>query len=83
MTQDNLSLHPVDQLIREVVQSRRPVAPGEVEHIVERMATAPFDTRLIRVPPRERGLTYGGRAVLGRDGALFVHLVRRVLVDGQ
>lgn len=75
--------HPTDRLIRELIQTGRPVEAGEVERILERMASAPFDPRIIRTPARERGQHYCGRTVQPHDEAVVVHLVRRVLRDEQ
>jgi hypothetical protein len=72
----------VDQLIRELIGSRV-ATPRDVESIIERMATAPFDSRPIRVPVRYRGLTYRGRALSEREESLFYHLVKRVLIEEQ
>ena len=47
------------------------------------MATAPFDTRMLAVPRRHRGLTYQGRTLGSRDDALFLHLAQRVAAEGQ
>jgi hypothetical protein len=77
------SQHPVDQLIGALVQPGRVVEPTEIDRIIDRMATAPFDPRLAPVPLAERGLDYQGRVLLARDESLFMHLVRRVLIDGQ
>jgi hypothetical protein len=77
------SQHPTDQLIRELIQSGRATEPAEIERILDRMASAPFDPRAVRVPIHERGLTYGNRMILERADSLFLHLVRRVLIRGQ
>jgi hypothetical protein len=53
--------HPTDQLIRELIASARAASLDEIAEIVERMATAPFTSRMVRVPTRERGATYQGR----------------------
>jgi hypothetical protein len=47
------------------------------------MAAAPFDTRVVPVPRRHRGLTYQGRALGSRDDAVFLHLAQRVAAEGQ
>jgi hypothetical protein len=38
-----LSQHPVDQLIRELIAAARPATPAEAQHILDHLATAPFD----------------------------------------
>jgi hypothetical protein len=83
MPGSGLSGHPVDQLIRELVETSRGVKPGDVERILERIATAPFDSRVVRVPIDERGVEYGSRRLLPWDDSLFVHLVRRVVLDQE
>jgi hypothetical protein len=74
---------PTDALIHELVRSGRAARPEEVRQIRERLATAPFNSQLIRVPTRERGLGYQGRVVQARDDSAFVHLVRRVVKEKQ
>ena len=78
-----LSSHPVDVLIRELIDTGRPVRPGEVDRIVERIATAPFDSRIIRVPTDLRGLAYQGHVLGTRENALRYHLISRVMDDQQ
>ena len=73
--------HPVDRLIRGRIQTRRNVEQHDIERILDRIATAPFDPRVVRVPTEERGLTYGFRRLLPWDDSLFAHLVRRVVLD--
>lgn len=75
--------HPTDRLIRELNQSGRPSELGEIDQILDRMAVAPFDSRIVRALPTERGFNYHGRVVQQRDEALFVHLIRRVMGNGQ
>ena len=75
--------HPTDQLIRELVQTRRRATPREIEQIIERMATAPFTPDLVRVPSHERSLRYLGRYLGARADSLAYHLAKRVLVDRQ
>ena len=75
--------HPVDHLIAELLETDRDASPDDVRRIIERMATAPFDSRLTRVPISDRGLAYQGHVVAARETSLVVHLVRRVLLDRQ
>lgn len=77
------SQHPVDRLIRELIQTGRQATTEEIERIIERMATAPFDRRVLPVPAQLRGTPYQGRALGTREDALFIHLVQRVIRDGQ
>ena len=83
MPDRDLSGHPVDRLIHELIQSRRHADPEEIARILDRIATARFDPRLVRVPVEERGIAYGSRQLLPWDHSLFVHLVRRVVLDQQ
>lgn len=57
--------------------------PDEVEQIIERMATAPFDQRLVRVPLDERGAMYQGDALGARANALTYHVIKRVVIEPQ
>ena len=78
-----VSQHPVDRLIRELVQTGRPATPEEIADILDRMATAPFTSRNVPVPAEYRGLTYLGRTLGTRAPSLFLHLVERVVADEQ
>jgi hypothetical protein len=70
-------------LIREIVQTKRPAAPQEVEQILDRMATAAFDPAVVPVRAQYRGLTYQGITLGRQEGALALHLVLRVVADEQ
>lgn len=83
MGEEGPSRHPVDALVRELVRSRRPVAPEGIEDIVERIATAPFGPRDVRLCRVERGLIDDGPLLGNRANSLSVHRARRVLVDRQ
>jgi hypothetical protein len=75
---------PIDALIMRLVRDREAVAtPTDVAAIVERIATAPFSRRLLRVPARDRGLTYGGITVERLTDSLDYHLVKRVRDERQ
>ena len=73
----------MDQLIHELVQTGRAATVDEIERIVERMATAPFDPRLVRVARQHRGLTYQGQTLAARADSLAYHLIQRVVVESQ
>lgn len=66
-----------DRLIREILRTRRSATEGEAERILKRIAGAPFMGE-VRVPPRHRGLRYGGREVRAKENSLFYHLAKRV-----
>lgn len=76
-----MSQDPTDRLIRELIRTRREATSGEVERIVNRMATAPF-MPTVRVPPRDRALYHRDRTVGIREDSLFYHLAKRVS-EGQ
>lgn len=68
---------PTDRLIGEILRTRQSATQDEADRILERIATAPFMGE-IRVPPRHRGLRYGGREVRAKENSLFYHLAKRV-----
>lgn len=78
-----LSQHPVDQLIRELIDTRRPATPDEIRQIVDRMAAVPFGSGQIPVPRKYRGLIYLGYTLGSSDDALVLHLTQRVVAEGQ
>jgi hypothetical protein len=78
-----LSRHPVDLLIRAVIAGTQRVTAADVEQIVERMATAPFDTRIVRVPDNLRGRSYLGQRLDAMAPSLFTHLAKRVMSERQ
>jgi hypothetical protein len=78
-----LSDHPIDQLIRELIQTGRPPTSAEIDAIIERIATAPFDRRNTPVPSGMRGLSYQGQVLGDRADALTYHLVKRVVTEQQ
>lgn len=80
---EQVSQHPVDVLIRELIRTRRPVTGDEIEQIINRIADVPFNPDMVAVPRKHRGLRYQGRVVRERDDSLFVHLVQRVLLEDQ
>ena len=47
------------------------------------MAAAPFDERVLGVPIRYRGLRYQGDVLHDRERVLFLHLVQRIVAEGQ
>jgi hypothetical protein len=84
MSEDFRSPHPIDSLIREIIATRRPVLAAEIDAIVDRIASAPFDPQPdIPVLTRHRGLTYLRQTLGSRASSLTYHLVKRVLVERQ
>jgi hypothetical protein len=80
---DSASAHPVDRLIVRLIHDDIEASSADVDRIVERMATAPFNQRPTRVLSRDRGMSYGD-IVLGRvDDPLRMHLVKRVVEEAQ
>jgi hypothetical protein len=45
-----LSRHPVGVLVRDIIAGRRQPTATDIEQIIERMATAPFDPSIVVVP---------------------------------
>lgn len=79
-----LSPHPIDRLIREIIATRRPVPADEIDRIVDRIATAPFDPQAdIPVLMKHRGLTYLGQTLGPRASSLTYHVFKRVVDEGQ
>ena len=79
----HLSPHPVDVLIRQTIAGKRGVREGDIEQLIERMATAPFNPDIVVVPRSMRGLAYRGDTLGGRAPSVPVHLIKRVLVERQ
>ncbi len=79
----NFSPHPADRLIRELIQTRRVATDTEIQQIIERIATPPFEPRDRSVPCELRGMTYQGRQLGVRGPSLLVHLAERVLLNQQ
>jgi len=80
---ERASQHPVDLLIREIIRTRCFVTDDEVMRIIDRMATLPFDQRLMPVPTKLRGTAYQGHILDAREDSLTYHLVKRVVDEGQ
>ena len=68
----NVSQQPVDRLLRTVMQTGWVVRPEEVEQILDCIAAAPFDPRIVAVRLKLRGRTYQGRTLGARERSLFV-----------
>ncbi len=77
------SQHPTDRLIRELIQTGRDATPAEVDSIIERMATAPFDRSIVRVDLEHRGMQWRGRTLGARADSLAYHLFQRVMLEQQ
>lgn len=76
------SQHPVDNLIRRLIATGGPASASEIQAIIDRMATAPFNANVYRVQTRLR-LTYDGETLGSWADSLSIHLVKRVLAEGQ
>lgn len=83
MVGDSEIRHPVDRLIHEAAQFGREITSAEIGQILERIATAPFNPRVVRVPVEERELSYYGEILGARASSLTYHLFKRVVVEGQ
>ena len=79
----SLSQHPVDQMIRSIVQTGRGTSATEVQHILNRIATAQFASRPVRTERSLQGIVYLGRTVDRTADSLFAHLVKRVVLEEQ
>jgi hypothetical protein len=80
---DSASPHPIDELIVRLIRDQIDPSPEDVQRIVDRMASAPFNQRAVRVPGLDRGLSYGG-IVIGRlADPLALNLAKRVEQDEQ
>jgi hypothetical protein len=66
-----------------MVFTRRLATVDEIERIINRMAEALFDERILSVPLRYRGLGYQGQTLYERERVLFLHLVQRVVAEEQ
>lgn len=55
----------------------------EVARILEHIARAPFNTRIIDVPPVLVGREFFGSRLGAREDSLTVHLAQRVFADEQ
>lgn len=73
---------PVDDLIRAVIKSRRRVTSAEIEQIVEQIARAAFETKIVRVPIQYR-VAFQGHTLSSREPSLRLHLVKRTLGERQ
>jgi hypothetical protein len=77
------SQHPVDRLIRDLVDSGRAASEEEIAAIIARMASAPFDPQIVPVLRELRGTVYLGHSIGSRETSLIAHLVKRVVKEGQ
>src|SRR5690349_20822962 len=80
---ERLSRHPADRLIREIIREKREPTTRERVRITARLATAPFNLRVVGVPSHLRGLRVGDSVLGARADSLSLHLARRVAVDRQ
>jgi hypothetical protein len=69
--------------LQALVASPRQVTAAERTSIVRHIASAEFNRDGVTTEEQIRGLTYLGRTVEPWADSLFVHLVRRVLVQRQ
>lgn len=78
-----LSHHPIDILIRQIAAGEQGAREGDIERIIERIASAPFEPRGVTVPPDWRGLFYLGHEMTEYEPSLTFHLFARVVVNRQ
>jgi hypothetical protein len=74
---------PVDQLIRELVDTGRAATDEEVVRIIDRMASVPFKLEVGPVRRRDRGASHQGQTLGARADALTYHLIKRVAIERQ
>lgn len=77
------SQHPVDRLIREIIQIGQGAIGTEVREVLNHIASAPFSMEERRVPGRDRGLGYAGQTLESRADSLTYHLIKRVIGEEQ
>jgi hypothetical protein len=58
------------------------VTSAEIEQITDRIARAPFETRLVHVPRAIR-LRFQGRTLGNREPSFLAHYVKRTLAEAQ
>jgi hypothetical protein len=81
---ESAPIHPADELIIRLVRDHEAVAtPADVDAIVDRIATAPFNHRPMRVRTRDRGMAYGGIVLGSMADPLDIHLVKRAFTERQ
>jgi hypothetical protein len=69
--------------MRDLLATGREPSTAEIETIVERITTAPFNPREIAVDPGLVGQVYLGAVIPSRAQASLAHLWKRVLIDEQ
>jgi hypothetical protein len=81
MTDPRLSQHPVDILIRQIIAGVYRPSESDIDQVIERIATAPFDERPFRVPPELIATTEFGLSLGVREPSLIIHYARRLLEE--
>lgn len=71
-----------DDLIRTIISTRRRPTDDEIAQIAERIASAPFQTTIVRVPHYLR-VPFQGRTLGSREPSLLAHLIKRTHGEGQ
>ena len=82
MTDRDVS-HPADRLIHNLIAHPRSAMEQEIRLIIDRIASAPFNTDIQRVQRDERGRTYQAITLGVQADSLTLHLFRRVVEDSQ
>ncbi len=83
MQTDDESHHLADHLIRDLIAHPCAATTEEIRRITDRIANAPFNKDIQRVPREMRGLTLRGTTLDIQAGSLTVHLFKRVLIERQ
>lgn len=75
--------HPANRLIHDLITHPRSANEQEIRLIIDRIASAPFNTEIQDVPVRDRGRSYLGITLGLHAESLMLHLIRRVTGDEQ
>lgn len=75
--------HPADLLIHELITRPRPATEQEIRLITGRIADAPFNRDLQKVPVPLRGLDYRGGALGTQMTSLVLHFIQHVEIEKQ
>lgn len=74
----SVSQHPIDQLLRELIETKRAATAEEITAVAAHIAAAPFESRVVAVPPKLRDRDVAGRRLGARAPSLDVHFAKRM-----
>jgi hypothetical protein len=75
--------HPTDQLIRDLIAHPRSATEQEIQLITDRIADAPFNRDLQKVPVPLRGLDYRGGSLGTQLTSVVLHFIQHVEIEKQ